>query len=332
MAGSVTWCRARRRAAALFLAFCLITLGAGCGKKEGQSPQGARTVTEFPSGNAADEIRRESMPVPSSGGFSVVVVPSSPSRIAPPSVSVKSPPKHGAEVLLVRWFVNGGEQESGPLLSPSRFQRGDRIRATVKLRAGGEEILLTTLEVVAVNALPAAADLRIEPRALFSGSTVRAVVQAQDPDGDPLTFKYQWHVNDLPVDGNGGSLTLTGVKKGSWVHVVASPNDGFADGAWRISPRHQVVNSLPVVKSNLPKEIPPGRKFVYRIVAEDADGDPLTYSLSKGPSGMRLEGSTLEWQVPEESIGANVETEVAISDDDGGKTVQSISMTIQPPK
>jgi len=32
---------------------------------------------------------------------------------------------------------------------------------------------------------------------------------------------------------------------------------------------------------------------------------------------MRLEGSTLEWEVPKESIGANVETVVLILDDDG---------------
>ena len=164
--------------AALFLAFCLITSGAGCGKKEGESPQGSPSVPGLPSGNAAGETRQGSMPVPSSGGFSVFVVPSSPSRIAPPSISVKSPPKHGAEVLLVRWFVNGGERESGPLLSPSGFQRGDRIRANVKLRAGGGEILLTTPEVVAVNALPAVTDVRIEPQAPTSGSTVRAIAQA----------------------------------------------------------------------------------------------------------------------------------------------------------
>jgi hypothetical protein len=202
----------------------------------------------------------------------------------------------------------------------------------VTLRADGEEIILTAQEVVAVNALPGVADVRIEPLPPTTGTTVRAVVQARDPDGDPLTFRYQWHANDLPVAGNGDALTLTGVKKGSWVHVVATPNDGFADGAWKMSARHQVVNSLPVVRSSLPKEIPPSRKFVYRIVAEDADGDPLTYALSKGPPGMRLEGSTLEWQVPEESIGAGVEAVVAISDNDGGQTVQSISMTIQPPK
>jgi len=272
------------------------------------------------------------MPVPSSGGFSVFVVPSSPSRIAPPSISVMSPPKHGAEVLLVRWFVNGGEQESGPLLSSSGFQRGDRIRATVKLRAEGEEMPLTTPEVVAVNALPAVTDVRIEPQAPTSGSTVRAITQGQDADGDSLKFRYKWYVNDLPVAGESESLVLKGVKKGAWVHVSVTPNDGFADGAWKESSRYQVVNALPVVKSTVPTKIPPSMVLRHTIVAEDPDGDPMTFTLSKGPPGMILKGSTIEWQVPESAIGTHVEVVVTISDIDGGQTVQTFAMTIQPPK
>jgi len=332
MTVSASGYRARRRAAALILASFLITSGAGCGKKEGQAPRGTPTAPGVPSGDAAGETRQGSMPVPSSGGFSVFVVPSSPSRIAPPSISVMSPPKHGAEVLLVRWFVNGGEQESGPLLSSSGFQRGDRIRATVKLRAEGEEMPLTTPEVVAVNALPAVTDVRIEPQAPTSGSTVRAITQGQDADGDSLKFRYKWYVNDLPVAGESESLVLKGVKKGAWVHVSVTPNDGFADGAWKESSRYQVVNALPVVKSTVPTKIPPSMVLRHTIVAEDPDGDPMTFTLSKGPPGMILKGSTIEWQVPESAIGTHVEVVVTISDIDGGQTVQTFAMTIQPPK
>ena len=190
-----------------------------------------------------------------------------------------------------------------------------------------------TPEVVAVNALPAVTDVRIEPRAPTSGSTVRAITQGQDADGDSLKFKYKWYVNDLPVAGEGESFVLNGVKKGAWVHVSVTPNDGFADGAWLDSPRYQVVNGLPVVKSSLPKEFHRDDMFIYRIIAEDPDGDPLTYTLTKGPPGMIPQGvRRSNGRYRKNRIGTNVNAVVMISDNDGGQTVQNISMTIQPPK
>jgi hypothetical protein len=322
-------------AAAAILAFCLTIAGTGCGKKEGTAPQGATPAVgeaASPAAGRADApaAGRVEISVPDGGGFAVIVAPLSPSRIAPPSVSVKSPTGHGAEVLSIQWLVNGAERESGQTLAPSQFQRGDRIQAVVKLRAGGGEKLFTTPEVVAVNALPAVTDVRIEPQAPITGSTVRAVVKAQDPDGDPLTFKYKWYVDDLVVPGESDSLTLKGVKKGSWIHVAVTPNDGFSDGAWRYSPRHQVVNAPPVVKSQPPTTIPPSRVLTHTIVAEDPDGDPLTYTLVKGPEGLTLAGATLTWKISDRDLDRPAEIVIEISDNDGASTV--LTMTLNPRK
>jgi hypothetical protein len=136
-------------------------------------------------------------------------------------------------------------------------------------------------------------------------------------------------VNDLPVAGESESLMLKGVNKGSWVHVSVTPNDGFADGAWKESSRYRVVNAPPVVKSPSPTTIPPSMMLRHTLVAEDPDGDPMTFTLSKGPPGMILKGSTIEWQVPVEYIGRQVEAIVTITDGDGGQTVQTFAMTIR---
>ncbi len=82
-----------RAAAALFFAFGLAVAGAGCGKREGPSQPGALPADRDPStGFTAATVRQGNIPTPPGREFSVVVAPSSPSRIAPPSVSVKSPP------------------------------------------------------------------------------------------------------------------------------------------------------------------------------------------------------------------------------------------------
>jgi hypothetical protein len=231
----------------------------------------------------------------------------------------------------VRWIVNGSEQAEGETLPPSLFARGDEIGANVKLRSESGETLLTTEKVVAVNAMPAVTKVDIEPRVLTAGETVRAVVEARDPDGDPLTFKYQWYIDKVLVPGEGDSLNLKGVRRGSSVHVSVTPNDGFTDGAWKYSSRYETVNAPPVVKSKAPTTIPPSRVLTHTIVAEDPDGDPLTYTLDKGTEGMTLVGPTLTWKVSDEDIGRPAEIVIRISDNQGGETVLTLTLTPKKP-
>jgi len=245
---------------------------------------------------------------------------------------VKSTPGKAKEVKGVRWFVNGAETESGPRLSPSRFQRGDRIHAIVALRVDGADKIMTTRETPAGNSPPIVTGIRVDPVNPVSGGTVRAIVTGSDADDDPLKLRFEWYVDDAPVPGTEERNVLKGVKRGAHVYAKVTPNDGIVDGAWMISPRYLVVNGLPVVKSRIPKDIPPDGNFIHRIEAEDPDGDPLTYTLKKGPPGMTLTGSTLAWKVPDGYYGQSIEVVVEISDGEDSRTIQNISMTIQPPR
>ena len=258
------------------LSTLLVFTGIGCGKKDGNSSQVVLLPGQATSTGSTTDVQEGKGGTGSlADRFAVFVVPSSPSRSTPPSISVKSPPGQGAEVLGVQWLVNGTDAGRGQTLPADRFRRGDKIQAIVKLRAAAGEENLSTAEVVAINALPTVVGARIEPKAPTNGSTVRVIAEGEDPDGDPVTFTYKWYVNDVVVPGGSDSLMLNDVKKGSWIHVAVTSNDGTGDGAWRYSPRYQVVNAPPVVKNPPPTEIPSSRLLKYTIVAEDPDGDPL---------------------------------------------------------
>ncbi|MGB3399611.1 MAG: hypothetical protein WBA34_05515, partial [Candidatus Deferrimicrobiaceae bacterium] len=313
-------------------AIFLLFLTAGCGRNDAPVSPSQKASTEPVTASVSDGVSSgETASEPASqpagetaraGRIDVRISPSFPSRVSPPLLLVEGMPwEKDREFREVVWLVNGNSYGGGDRIDPEWFRKGDRIGARGTVRVGKEEVSFETREVVAGNSPPEIGTVRLEPKAPTTGSKVKASATSSDPDDDPVTLKYQWFIDDREVPGEGEELTLAGVKKGSWVHVRVSTNDGAAEGSWKYSPKHQVVNSLPVVKSTLPAEVPPDRKFSYRIVAEDPDGDALTYDLVKSPPGMVLSGSTLEWDVPDEILGKMVEVVVNISDGDGGQTI-----------
>ncbi len=319
------------------LAIFLLFLCAGCSGNDAPVPSSGHASPEavaVSSGETAGDPGGGPARSPSRiGRIHVRISPTSPSRMSPPLLFVEGAPlKKEWEFTEVRWVVNGLEYVGGERMDPDEVHRGDRIRARGTVKVGGEEIPFETREIVAGNCSPEIGTVRLEPKAPTTGSKVKVISTCSDPDGDPVTMKYRWFIDDMEVPGEGKELALAGVRKGSWVHVQVATSDGIAEGSWKYSPKYQVVNALPVVKSRLPAEIPPDRKFSYKIMAEDPDGDPLTYTLTKSPPGMVLYGSTLEWKVPDEILGTLVEVVVNISDGDGGQTVCTLSMNIQAPK
>jgi hypothetical protein len=321
------------------LAIFLLVLSFGCGRNESpafpsRDASFGQVATSESDEVSSDRTTRESafQPVGKAARgerVHVRISPSSPSRGSLPLLLVDGVRGDTDQKFRdVVWLVNGISYKGGERMDPDWVHKGDRIRARGTVSIDGEDVSFETREVVAGNCPPEIGTVQLVPKAPTTGGKVKASVTYSDPDEDPVTLKYQWFIDDREVPGEGEELTLAGVKKGSWVHVRVSTHDGTAAGSWKYSPKHQVVNSLPVVKSHLPAEIPPDRKFSYRIVAEDPDGDTLTYDLVKSPPGMVLDGSTLEWDVPDEVLGKKVEVVVNISDGDGGQTICTLSMNI----
>ena len=68
--------------------------------------------------------------------------------------------------------------------------------------------------------------------------------------------------------------------------------------------------------------------YQYQVLARDADGDQLTYSLIDPPEGMTINNTGLiEWTPREQDIGDHL-IGVQVSDGENG-TIQNYSLTIE---
>ena len=142
--------------------------------------------------------------------------------------------------------------------------------------------------------------IRLEPRLVYPGVKLKAVVEVEDRDGDPVVLEYRWTRNGRVLEEVTDELDTDGFKKGDLIRVTVIPYDGKEEG--------EAVSSSIVVLANRPPRItstPPARLvdggFLYRVEASDSDGDPLTYTLVEGPDGMVLSpDGLLKWESPKE--------------------------------
>jgi hypothetical protein len=132
------------------------------------------------------------------------------------------------------------------------------------------------------------------------GQMLTAQFKAIDPDGDTVTYA----ATNLPVgaslDPLTGTLTWTPflAQVGKYDGIVLSATDGSLTATQTISIMITPVNEPPHFLPLPAQSGREGTQLQFTISADDADNDPLTYSVISGlPSGATFDAATarLQW-------------------------------------
>lgn len=225
----------------------------------------------------------------------------------------------------IAWLVNG-ETVYNP--DPQRFDAKNTKKGdTVQVRAliEGREILSN--KVTIKNTPPEIQHVKFLPEVVRPGDRLSVDATAGDADGDDVVVAYEWTKNGEPA-GTGKQIEGA-LKRGDKMVIKLTPFDGESYGTTAILNR-EIANMSPVITENN-KYVFDGKVFTYQIIASDADGDPVAYSLKTAPDDMKINQGTglITWNVPSDF---NNETSfvVEVTDDKGGKVTQSINFKIIP--
>lgn len=243
-------------------------------------------------------------------------------------------PQGGPVEVLYQWLRNGAEvpgATASTLRAPA-FRRGDTItvRAT-PLARGARGLAVTAPPVTIRNSPPVIVGVSVSSGSAPQAENFTAHVEVRDPDEDPLTLTYQWLRNDAPIPGaTAAELPAKDLRKGDKIVLRATASDGEAQAGPVDSTAVRVLNRPPRVVA-----LPQGQtgregEVVYRVAAEDPDGDLLTYRLSpEAPKGMSIDPQTgiIRWRAGPGERGTH-RFAVLIDDGDGGVVRQEVFVVV----
>ena len=116
-------------------------------------------------------------------------------------------------------------------------------------------------------------------------------IQSKDPNGDPITYQYQWIRNEEEIiGGNKNSLKDGNFKKGDLIRVRVTPSDGKASGTPFPSTPVKILNSTPVIQEIQiePKVAYVTDRLKVYVKGSDIDGDFIYYTYQWEKNGVVL--------------------------------------------
>lgn len=229
------------------------------------------------------------------------------------------------------WTESGLQRpESGPQIQLGELAPGERVEVTVVASDGRAQSSPASTWAAVRNRRPVITRLTMHPGAeVPRGEPVSVVVDAEDPDGGSLEYRYAWRVNGRRLTAAGPSLETKLLKSGDSIVVEVVAEDGRDESDPIVSAPVVVANAFPLILSS-PGDVSEDGVFRYTIEARDPDGDRnLRYYLKSGPEGMTVNPvlGEVRWQPAAVQAGAHV-VEVAVEDSAGARTVQAFELEV----
>ena len=129
-----------------------------------------------------------------------------------------------------------------------------------------------------INRPPIITSGSITPETPHGGSDLDVIIRSQDPDGDSVTYHYQWMKNNEEITGeNKNILTSVNFKKGDLIQVKVTPSDSDANGELFLSDPVRILNFPPVLQEVRiePKMAYANDRLTVYIKSDDIDGDSV---------------------------------------------------------
>ncbi|QTD45271.1 putative Ig domain-containing protein [Ottowia testudinis] len=171
------------------------------------------------------------------------------------------------------------------------------------------------------------------PAQATAGKAYAYELSATDPDGDPVGFELGRVPTGATLSGKRLEWTPTASQVGEHeFNVTASDGMGHTVlQTWRITVKPAAINQPPAISSNPSTSAVAGQRWVYTVVAADPENDPLTFTLTRAPTGMTITTAGLvDWTPTATQVGDHA-VQITVTDSGGLSATQDFTLKVTAP-
>lgn len=170
----------------------------------------------------------------------------------------------------------------------------------------------------------------IPPTSAVVGLTYQYVLNAIDPDGDTLSFGLSARPDGMTINPTSGFISWVPQpgQDGQQTVTVQVADTSGAIGLQTFVINVTSANRFPILAGELLTAVAAGQLYRFNVPARDPDGDPLTFRIDTGPTGMTIDSfGRVLWQTTSDDVGDHA-VQITIADNRGAAIELSYTITV----